>query len=201
MSDREVTTPVIAFDIDGVIRVPNAKPGLEFRPHVMTAEITIRADAYPTLHHTALRFDEDTLPGTHTFSATAVNWIRHLLDQPVEVVWASTWGEHANTYFARPLGLPDLPVATVEDGIWDESSPMWKARQLGAKFPGRPLVWVDDVIPAVARRLFFESRGPQDQPITLVHRVTDRALGFTSLDASRLEDWLEGFCVRRSTPE
>lgn len=201
MRDRQSTTPVIAFDIDGVLRIPNAKPGLEFRSHVMTAEMTIRADAYPTLHHTPLRFDEDTLTGTHTFSTTAINWIRHLLGKPLEVVWASTWGEHANTYFARALGLPDLPVATVDDGVWDESSPMWKARQLGAKFPGRPLVWVDDVIPAAARRLLFESRGPQDELITKVHRVTDRASGFTSLDASRLDDWLEDVSNRHSTPE
>ena len=56
MRDRQATTPGVAFDIDGVIRVPNAKPGLEFRLHVTTAEVTLRADPVPpfTTPHYAL---------------------------------------------------------------------------------------------------------------------------------------------------
>jgi len=183
--------PVVAFDFDGVIRVPNARPGREYRERILTSQIDIRKGRFPTEHHSEPLWDEDGLwRDRHSFSGVAVEWIQSLLARGVEVVWATTWVGYVNEYFSGPLGLPPLPVAVVNDGIRDEDAVVWKARQLAAYRPGHPLLWVDDEIHPMWAGAFHLARRRGGSDATHYHRVTDRERGFTQADANTCEEWL-----------
>lgn len=187
----ELLRPVVAIDIDYVVRIPNAKPGLEFRENVRTAEIVMRAGAVPTVHHSQPPWDSEGLwRATHSFSGIAVDWILSLLDRGIEVYWASTWVGYANIYFSPILGLPDLPLAVIDDGYRDERLAVWKARQLVTLLPGRPLLWVDDAVPHSDAEYVSSHRNPGRPDLTRYHRVRDRALGFTPSDRWECDEWL-----------
>ncbi|WP_052167002.1 hypothetical protein [Microbacterium profundi] len=190
MTDQHLS-PVVAVDVDGVLRVPNAKPGREFRDGIIPAEITMSRAAYPTKYHTMLRPDDpDEWTETHSFSGIGAGWIRSLIDRGVEVVWATTWLAHANTYFAPVLGLPPLPVGVVDDGWWDRTSAAWKSRQLGSNWAGRPLLWVDDVPVRYPELPFEQRRRPVDRALTRAYIVPDRTLGISAADVKTLNEWL-----------
>ncbi len=193
----ELLRPVVAVDIDYVVRIPNAKPGLEFRENVRTAEIVMRAGAVPTVHHSQPPWDSEGLwRATHSFSGIAVDWILSLLDRGIEVCWASTWVEYANVYFAPVLGLPTLPLAVVDDGYRDERLSAWKARQITELAPGRPLLWVDDAILRSDAEYVGSHRAGGDPELTRYHRVRDRSVGFTRSDRRECDEWLSGLPSR-----
>ncbi|WP_413353786.1 hypothetical protein [Microbacterium sp. 1P06AB] len=179
----ELLRPVVVIDIDYVVRIPNSKPGLEFRENVRTAEIVMRAGAVPTLHHSQPPWDSEGLwRATHSFSGIAVDWIHHLLDRGIEVYWASTWREYANMYFSPILGLPDLPLALIDDGYRDERQAAWKARQVVELAPGQPLLWIDDNIPRGDVDWVVSRRSQERSARTHFHRTRERAVGFSRSD-------------------
>jgi hypothetical protein len=64
---------------------------------------------------------------------------------PVELAWATTWEEEANTYISPVLGLPALPFIawpsprpTPADGVF------WKTPSIVEWAAGRPFCWLDD---------------------------------------------------------
>lgn len=193
MTDQPIS-PVVAVDVDGVLRVPNAKAGREYREGIVTAEISMRSDAYPRRFHAIPSWDEgDPWTATHSFSGIGANWMRGLLSRGVDVVWASTWVEHANTYFAPALGLPPLPVAVVDDGEPDRTPAEWKIRQLSsnALWRGRPLLWVDD-LPAIRRPVQLDqARRPVDRALTMSFIVPDTTRGLSTGDIQSLDDWVD----------
>lgn len=192
--------PVVAIDLDGVLRVPATREGSPVREGIISAEITYRRDAYPTLHHSQPPWDEHdefTDEDGEEFSGVGVAWVRDLLRRGIEVVWATTWQDHANTYFSPILGFPELPVAVVDNGSPYREPSEWKTAQLGAdpRWVGRPLVWVDDDIPPgwdVQR-----TRRPRDKAITLSHRVASSWRGLVQRDVDQLNAWL----ALASTPD
>lgn len=141
-------TPVVALDIDGVIRVLNDRPDAVGDLRVVTVT---ESDVFTS------RFHRGPEAGAHEvlLARGAGAWINSLLDRGVEVVWATTWEHTANRHFAPLLNIPELPVAVVSAS--DESAslrggaPVWKAHQLAQRFRGRPLVWVDDDLPTLER--------------------------------------------------
>lgn len=188
----ETPKPVVAIDIDYVLRIPNARPGQEFREDVRTAEITMRADAIPTVHHSQPPWDADGLwTAQHSFSGAAVDWILDLLDRGIDVYWASTWAEYANVYFSPVLGLPPLPLAVVDDGYRDERTAAWKARQIAEFAPNLPLLWIDDAVPRADAEYVITRRVSGRTEITHYHRVRDRAVGFTRADKHACDRWLD----------
>lgn len=188
---NESNRPVVAVDFDGVIRIPNARPGQEYRDNILTAEIAISEDAFPAEHHMPPLWDEHGLwRERHSFSGVAVDWIRSLLARDIEVVWATTWVDYVNQHFSRPLGLPSLPVAVVNDGIHDEDAIIWKARQLAEFRPGHPLLWIDDEIEPTWAGAFHLARRQGGSDATRYHRVRDRELGFTQADADACDQWV-----------
>lgn len=114
-----------------------------------------------------------------------------LASLPAELVWATTWGDEANTEIAPRLGLPRLPVVR-----WPEPSAAeeredrwfgvhWKTRALVAWADGRPFVWADDEITGGDREWVL-ARHPGR---ALLHRVEpDRGLAET--DFAVLREWL-----------
>ena len=191
--------PVVAIDIDGVLRLPT-RPGRQTPEGAYAVELTMRADAYPSFFHRPPAWDEDgTQSKTHWLSGIGADWIRSLLDRGIEVVWATTWQEYANVYFAEPLGIPPLSLGVSGGGDEYEfpDSPEWKSVTLAQRFPGRPLVWVDDN-PVSANKLDLpEIRAPRDRALTWSFWVTNPERGITCDDVTHLDAWL----ALASTPE
>lgn len=191
--------PVVAIDIDGVLRLA-ARPDRPKPDGAYPVELTMRADAYPSFFHRPPDWGEDgTQTKTHWLSGIGAEWIRSLLKRGVEVVWATTWQEYANVYFAEPLGIPALPLGVSGGGDEYEypDSPEWKCMALAQRFPGRPLVWVDDNPVVVADRELSAIRSPRDRALTRSYWVTHPERGLTREDVTRLDGWL----TLASTPE
>lgn len=81
-------------------------------------------------------------------------WINSLLERGIEVVWATTWEEAANTHLAPLLGIPPLPVAVSVTAhpprfgwVHNGNTGAWKADALAERYPDPEvaLVWVDDL--------------------------------------------------------
>ncbi|MCR2813033.1 hypothetical protein [Microbacterium sp. zg.Y1084] len=174
--------PVVALDMDGVVRIPRPEAG---GVEVISHEITVRRDAYPRLFHSLPHWERDgTNTETDYFSAYAVRWIRSLLDRGVDVRWATTWGPYANTYFTEPLGLPHLPGTPGVPTIPYDTSASWKARSIGADTRGRPVIWVDDHPREETLRQHHTPRA-----LTSTHRINP-VTGITQTDADAVDAWL-----------
>lgn len=191
--------PVVAVDIDGVLRL-GVRPNGPTPEGAYPVELTTRADAYPTFFHRSPTWDEDgTQTNTHWLSGIGADWIRSLLGRGIDVVWATTWQEYANVYFAEPLGIPPLPLGVSGGGDEGEfpDSPEWKSVTLAQRFPGRPLVWVDDNPVSDNRLDLPEIRAPRDRALTWSFWVTNSERGITRDDVTHLDAWL----ALASTPE
>ncbi|WP_225848213.1 HAD domain-containing protein [Streptomyces sp. HPF1205] len=110
---------------------------------------------------------------------------------PCDLVWATTWGEEANTEIAPPLGLPRLPVVNwPEPSGADEREDQWfglhwKTRTLVAWAGGRPFAWVDDEI-TDADRDWVSTHHPAP---ALLHPIAS-SRGLTDEDFRILDQWL-----------
>ncbi|GAA3845571.1 HAD domain-containing protein [Saccharothrix violaceirubra] len=106
-----------------------------------------------------------------------------------DLLWATTWGEDANTLLCPLLGLPRLPVVTWPDGPDDGVDRWfglhWKTRTLVGHAAGRAFVWVDDEITDADRTWVADNHpGPG-----LPYRV-DPARGLSLEDVDHIADWL-----------
>lgn len=176
--------PVVGLDMDGVIRCLLRWPD---DPEAIELSITMRRDAYPSAFHSEPPWDEDgTSTETEYFSRAGVEWARRLIERGADVRWATTWQRFANVYFSGPLGLPELPVAVSGEAGGARNSRVWKARQLGAGFPGRPLVWVDDQ----PDDWLMTARRPVDRALTLIYRPVSSLTGLQEQDTVAIDEWL-----------
>ena len=184
--------PVVAVDVDGVLRLRNGKAADADRLGAFPAKVTVRRDAYPHVFHSPPMWNDDGVSTTRSlFSGVGAAWVRSLLDRGVEVVWATTWQEHANTYFAPILGIPPLPVAVRGDREEEWGPAEWKSVRLAAGFPGRPLLWVDDMPPEWAGYQLDALRKPNDRALTRLQWIRDPAVGITPDDVVETDEWLE----------
>lgn len=142
MSAAAPFSPVVALDVDGVLRIPEPRPGAG--TETIAAEITMRRDLFPSRSHRSPRWDDDGLfTARHFFAATGVEWLRSLAERGMDVRWCTTWGIHANMYFASPLRLPEFPVIFASPRL-NETAVEWKVRIIAEATRGRPVLWVDD---------------------------------------------------------
>jgi hypothetical protein len=182
--------PVVAFDVDGVIRVRPSDDGT-----LLSFPITMRQDEYPTLFHGKPRWNEaGESTSVEYFTKAGVDLLkRTACDSSFETVWATTWQRWANLYFGGPLGIPELPVAVKtlhpEGQNWYHCSPSWKSDQLSRQFDGRPLIWIDDSAPDRPDENLIYNRRPIDRAITLFYKV-DGWTGLTAKDVIAIEEWL-----------
>ena len=183
--------PVVAVDLDGVLRLRHRNAVGRFPFGAFDAEVTVRRDAYPSVFHSPpLWGDDGVLTRQYVFSGVGTAWVRSLVDRGIDVVWATTWQEYANTYFAPVLGIPPLPVAVQGDDEAEWGPAEWKSVRLAARFPGRPLLWVDDMPPVRAGFGLDALRKPNDRALTRLHWVRDPAVGITADDVAEMDEWL-----------
>ncbi|KJY28753.1 HAD domain-containing protein [Streptomyces sp. NRRL S-495] len=110
----------------------------------------------PVCPHPGAGFDVHTLLGyTVLLSARHGSWLRELAGT-YELVWATTWEEHANTHISPAIGLPELPFVRFTGYVPQPGDPrvplmeMFSARKWAPLLryaAGRPFAWIDDVIP------------------------------------------------------
>jgi hypothetical protein len=131
--------PLLYLDIDGVLN--SEAPDERFTEHTV-GRLTVRINP----HH-----------GT---------WLRDLATH-YDLIWATTWEEHANEHIGPLLGLPPLPHVEFFDYAPQPGDPrvpllqlpyMRKWAPILRHADGRPFAWVDDVIPLTIRRQAFPHR-------------------------------------------
>lgn len=186
--------PVLAFDVDGVLRV-NA-PGFPLEESLLI-DVTMNKDNYPEIFHGKPKWDAlGEYRSTQVFAKTGVNFLKELQRESdsAEPVFATTWQRWANEYFVEPLGLNPLPVAVKTlkpfERNYSHCSPSWKTGQLSRQFDGRPLAWIDDNMPDRAGELLEELRRPEDRHLTLSYRVNPQT-GLTARDVSIIREWMK----------
>ncbi|MFI5593469.1 HAD domain-containing protein [Amycolatopsis sp. NPDC051758] len=118
-------------------------------------------------------------------------------DAELQLVWATTWLEEANTLIGPAIGLPDLPVihyppADLErdgDGHRWRTGGAWKWPTVAAYAAGRPLAWLDDdhADPrfAEARAAFEHER--RSSPTLLCH--VDPSTGLQTGHLDEIRTW------------
>lgn len=199
-------SPVVAFDIDGVVRVrkiPERRGSTIIEQgELISAEITLEQEEYPQIYHGQPRWDErGKSTRVENFSKAAVDLIRALDEDPrTEPVYATTWQRWANYYFNTALDLPELPVAveTLDppELNYAHCSPAWKTAQLARQFDGRPLIWLDDNMPDRDSEDLASLRRPIDRGITRSYQVSHWT-GITPQDIEKVLEWVD----LASTPE
>jgi hypothetical protein len=108
------------------------------------------------------------------------DWLRELAGY-FEMVWATGWGDDANRFLCSHFGLPELPVIALPRIPFDPSA---KVAPIDAYVGDRAVAWVDDIIPAEARR-WAEERAPH---LTLLVEV-DHAVGLKRAAVDDLIEW------------
>jgi hypothetical protein len=130
----------------------------------------------------------------HLLSATAGEHLRELSGQ-FELVWCTGWEEKANEYLPLALELPGPLPHLIFDPCDRPASAHWKVAGIDTNVDSsRPLAWVDDAHDD--RCLAWASARPA--PTLLV--TTDPAIGLTSLQVQRLQDWAKGLARGGAPP-
>ncbi|QYC38237.1 hypothetical protein Nocox_03035 [Nonomuraea coxensis DSM 45129] len=117
---------------------------------------------------------------------------RRLLDLAegtgAELVWATTWEHHANEWIAPRIGLPSLPVVTVNTGTApvSERGEMFKTPAVAAYAGRRPFVWFDDQVWAEDEEYLRVHQGVGD---FLLVQVAPKG-GLTSDHLGMAREWL-----------
>ena len=157
--------PLLLIDVDGVLN-PMARPTPDFRRY----RCTIGAEVY-TVH----------LNPRHG---------RRLLDLALmtgsELVWATTWEQHANEWIAPRIGLPTLPVIPMNPDVPSEYGEMFKTPNVAAYVGRRPFVWFDDQVWAEDEEYLRVHQGLDD--FLLIH--VDPREGLTSRHLGMAHEWL-----------
>lgn len=104
-----------------------------------------------------------------------------------ELVWGTTWEEHANDEVASRLGLPALPVVhvTTPPEVLD-SWVIWKSGHIAKYAAGRPFVWLDDH-PSELDSRYLAANGAPDHLIVQI----DPETGLEDHHLRQAEEWLE----------
>jgi hypothetical protein len=169
---RPSAKPVLYLDIDGVLNPEAPSRPEEFTEHRI-GRMTVR------------------------LSSRHAEWLAELRER-YELVWASTWEEHANTYIGPLLGLPELPYVALSAYRYRPDDPRLPVTQHPRKrkwapilrhADGRRFAWVDDVIPFRARRQAWPHRGIRLVPVApadgLRRRHVDALLTWAGKGAER----------------
>lgn len=161
---------VIALDVDGVLNPLGNPTKLNRRGFVKHRDIPVDGHLFDLWLH----------PGHGEMLAT----LAHCLD--AELMWATTWNEHANAQIAPRIGLPTLPVIEVTPPFRLKPGPHWKQRQVLEAVGDRPLVWIDDQFTPEDHR--WSSVRSSSVAATLLLR-TDENVGLLEAHVEYVQRW------------
>jgi hypothetical protein len=175
---KDLSRPLLMVDIDGVISLFGAAPGLQGSPVAALGQPSGRRGTADGSFHSI-----EGIP--HFLSSTAAG---HLLDLSslFDLVWCSGWEEKANEHLPHLLGLPaTLPFLRFSDGVRGTrvTNGHWKLEAIETFAAGRPLAWIDDALSEACH----EWAAARPVPTLLVQTAPE--LGLTSREAQLLADW------------
>lgn len=122
------------------------------------------------------------------------------LSAHVDLAWATTWEDEANSIVAPLVGLPQLPVvfwppSPREWVLFPRHRGSWKTKHLLAWVdewhPGRRWAWVDDEINRSDRALVADHYGGEVDGRALLLRIEPR-LGLRAADLDAIAAWAAG---------
>ena len=114
-----------------------------------------------------------------TLPPEASEWFAQVANA-FDIVWATTWAEHANRVIAPKLGLPTLPTVAFN---MDERALTPKLRSVIDAVGDRPCAWVDDDLHEDANTW----AAGREVPTLLMH--VDGRKGMTRRHVDRLLNW------------
>jgi HAD domain in Swiss Army Knife RNA repair proteins len=162
-----MTRSLILLDVDGVLN-PSRRPG----PGWLVEQITVDGETYPVRlnpHHGAelLALADDT---------------------GAELVWATTWNQHANEEIGPRIGLPELRVLQMPNEGWTGFGANPKTQAVATQTGGCPFVWFDD---ALSRhdRIYLDDHVGRNT-FRLIHIGQRR--GLTAKHITQARTWLQG---------
>lgn len=165
--------PLLLLDVDGPLNPFAAKP-------------TQRPEGYETHRPTPVGWSKPLrlwLNPAHAPMLLAVTDV-------VELVWATTWGEHdqANTVIGPLIGLPRLPVIDVGQHTYlAPRDRIWKRDAVEGYAEGRALAWFDDDFVRPGDFEWAEKRTAAGIPTLLV--PINPAVGIVQADVDRVAAW------------
>ncbi|GII59802.1 hypothetical protein Pth03_81910 [Planotetraspora thailandica] len=157
--------PLILVDVDGVLN-PSRRSSLHYRRHLCA----VGGQVYKVLL--------DRRHGARLSSLAR--------DTEAELVWATTWEEHANVEIAPRIGLPRLPVITVTTDPTSRAGENFKTRGVADYVDGRPFVWFDDSLGAADHEYLRAHEGVGDFLLVDV----DPRYGLTEDHLAQAREWL-----------
>ncbi|WP_083999897.1 HAD domain-containing protein [Actinomadura kijaniata] len=170
---QSTVEPIVFIDVDGVLN-PLGKLQDGYTVHRITLAEKGRRRQYQV-----------ALNPTHGAALLAL-----AETTGAQLVWGTTWSQHANPKIGPRIGLPELPW--VDIGHRPRSGPdsrltvgQWKAKKLAAWAARRPFVWLEDEPDAAAALAELDGVGPH-QVITV-----DALRGLTAQHLQAARDWLD----------
>lgn len=172
--------PAILVDVDGVLNAMLAcnKPRRTCPCHPGWIHVTARPEG--------MKYR------LHLYPSMGPALLKMAADTGAELVWASTWENHANHWVGPEIGLPQLPFVPISfrprSGFrFIASIGEWKARQVNQWAGGRPFVWFEDEPDAVDGLAAL--RAPDSPPALIV--PVDERTGLTDDHLAQARMWLE----------
>lgn len=133
--------PVVAIDVYGVLIAPlSAEYGEPLYSGCFRKVVTFSRGDFPRMIEQPEWDEQGHATRRFWFHRAGVEWVKELVGQGVEVVWASLWGEHANRYFGQALGLPYLESVLDPYDAYGATLTDVKVRQIAKQYPGRPVL-------------------------------------------------------------
>ncbi|MEV1173690.1 HAD domain-containing protein [Nonomuraea sp. NPDC049784] len=157
--------PLLLLDVDGVLN-PMGRPTPDFRRYRCTIDGEVYIVNLNPRHGRRL--------------------LELALSTGSELVWATTWEQHANEWIAPRIGLPSLPVISMNPDVPSEHGEMFKTPHVAAYAGRRPFVWFDDQVWAEDEEYLRVHQGLDD--FLLIH--VDPRTGLTSRHLGMAHEWL-----------
>lgn len=166
-----MTKPMLLLDVDGPLNPWKMKPHDLAANGYTTHQITLDGQTYP-VH----------LNPAHGTTLLA-------LANLVDLVWTTTWVEHANTLISPILGLPtNLPVIPWPDGAQDAyRRGSWKTPHIAAWTAGKPFAWFDDEVNRYDKKYLAATNGIGPHLPVRVEPHT----GLTEIHFAKVKAWAE----------
>lgn len=159
--------PLLLLDVDGVLN-PTGRPTPDFRRYQCTVGSTVYT--------------------VHLNYRHGARLLELAVETGAELVWATTWEQHANEWISPRLGLPPLPVIGMrpDDEGASRHGEMFKTRRVAEYVGGRRFVWFDDQVYQEDDDYLRARQGTGD--FLLIHVPPEHGLTSRHLAAAR--EWL-----------
>lgn len=157
--------PLVLLDVDGVLN-PARRHSLRLRQH----ECVLDGQTYRIL-----------LNARHGPKLTDL-----ARDTGAELAWATTWEQHANVEIGPRIGLPPLPVITVNGDPGTRAGEHFKTRHVAEYVAGRPFVWFDDNLGTPDWQYLKDHPGVEDFLLVEV----DPRTGLSDRHLAQAREWL-----------